>query len=179
MAETVRDWAAVTTFADDGIRRPGRRHADGTVAVDTRAGWAGDDRAWNEQCEAYFEADPAPRPDALPANGVESTTTVAAVESEHGVDPDKEDVPRGGTVAGNERLSAFLERVRDYPSVVSSPAAAAERSPRLSPYLAFGALSTRQVYQRLGEMPESRGASMFRSRLYWNRHNTAIEYNDV
>jgi deoxyribodipyrimidine photo-lyase len=172
VAETVREWDAVRTFSDDGIRRPDRRHADGTVAVDTREGWAGDDRPWNEHCEAYFEGDPAPRPDALPGNAVESTTTVAEVESEHGVDPDKEEVPRGGTVAGNERLSAFLDRVHDYPSVVSPPAAAAERSSRLSPYLAFGALSPRQVYQRLGEVPEGRGASMFRSRLYWNRHYT-------
>jgi deoxyribodipyrimidine photo-lyase len=51
--------------------------------------------------------------------------------------------------------------------------AAAERASRLSPYLAFGALSPRQVYQRVQtRAPDGRGKSMFVSRLYWNRHYT-------
>jgi deoxyribodipyrimidine photo-lyase len=172
VAETVRAWDAVTTFADDGIRRPDRRHYDGTVAVDTRDGWRADLEAWRDQCEAYFEGDLTPRPAAVPENRVESTTTIEAVEAEYGVDPDRTAVPRGGTVAGNERLSAFLDRIHEYPEVVSPPAAAAERGSRLSAYLALGALSSRQVYQRLDDVPDCRGKSMFVSRLYWNRHYT-------
>ena len=169
VAEGVRSWPETTTFADDGICRPDARHPDGTVAVDTRGG---DTDEWADGCEAYFEGEPAPRPDALPDNQVESTTSVAAVEERYDVTPEKTGVPSGGTVAGNERLSAFCERISDYPATVSPPAAAEERSSRLSPYLAFGALSTRQVYQRVDSLPAGRGASMFRSRLYWNRHYT-------
>jgi deoxyribodipyrimidine photo-lyase len=172
VGQEVRSWDAVTAVADDGIRRPGRRHRDGTVAVDTREGWRDEPTPWRDHCEAYFERDTAPRPDPVPENAVPPTTTVEAVESRFDVDPDKRDVPRGGTVAGNERLSALLDRIHEYPEVVSPPAAAAERSSRLSAYLAFGALSPREVYQRVQDARDSRGKSMFVSRLYWNRHYT-------
>ncbi|ELZ22261.1 deoxyribodipyrimidine photolyase [Halosimplex carlsbadense 2-9-1] len=173
VGEAVRSWDAVTTFSDDGIRRTDRRHRDGTVAVDTREGWGnGSETAgrWQDHCEAYFEREPAERPAGLPDNPVESTTSVEAVEDRYDVTPEKSDVPPGGTVAGKERLSAFCDRLSEYPGVVSPPAAAAERSSRLSPYLAFGPLSVRQVYRAVEEAPECRGRSMYRSRLFWNRH---------
>jgi len=154
------DRDGVTVFEDDGIRWPGERDTDGTVAVDTR-------EAWDDYCEAYFERDQHPRPDSLGPNPVESEVTIDAVEARHGINPEKVAVPPGGTVAGTERLSAFLDRLADYPGVVSPPAA---RSSRLSPYLKFGALSERQVYQRVQSAPSSRGRSMYTSRLYWNRH---------
>jgi deoxyribodipyrimidine photo-lyase len=160
---TIRDRDGVTVFADDGIRWPEERERDGTVAADTRDGW-------DESCEAYFEREQHPRPDTLGPNPIESEVTIEEVERRHGVEPAKTDVPAGGTVAGNEALSAFLDRIGEYPSVVSPPAAAEARSSRLSPYLKFGALSHRQVYQRVQEAPSSRGRSMYTSRLYWNRH---------
>jgi len=172
VAETVRQWDAVTTVSDDGIRRVDRRDRDGTVAVDTREGREADPRPWQDYCEAYFEGDPAPRPESTPANPVAATTSVEEIEAQYEVDPEKSDVPRGGTVAGNERLSAFCDRISEYPSVVSPPAEAAERSSRLSAYLALGALSVRQVYRAVEQTPDCRGKSMFRSRLFWNRHYT-------
>jgi len=153
----------VTAFADDGLRWPEERDPDGTVAVDTRD-------SWDDHCEAYFEADPKPRPDTLGPNPVDSEVTIDGIESRYDVTPAKSSVPEGGTVAGNERLSAFVERLGEYPGVVSPPAAAEARSSQLSPYLAFGALSPRQVYQRVQAEPGSRGRSMYTSRLYWNRH---------
>ena len=163
VADEIRAWPETTPVADDGLRYVDRRDRDGTVAVDTRDGW-------REQCEAYFEGEPAARPTALAVNPIESETTVEAVEDRWDVEPEKVGVPTGGTVAGNERLEAFCDRLGAYPSVVSPPAAAAERSSRLSPYLAFGALSPRQVYRRIGQSPDGRGKSMYVSRLYWNRH---------
>jgi deoxyribodipyrimidine photo-lyase len=160
-------WDAVEWFADDGIVRPApdRRDADGGVRVDTRDGW-------QDQCESYFEADPHPRPDALPSNPIESDVTIAAVEDRYDVTPEKRAVPEGGTVAGNDRLSTFLDRIADYPSSVSPPAAAEDGASRLSPYLKFGCLSPRQVYHALQDGPDCRGKSMFESRLFWNRHYT-------
>lgn len=163
----VLSWPETEGFADDGIRRPGpdHREPDGGVTVDTREGW-------DDHCEAYFEGDPAPRPETLPQNPVEGTTSVEAIEDRYDVAPEKRDVPKGGTVAGNERLSAFVDCLHEYPGAVSPPAAAEEGSSRLSPYLAFGCLSTRQAYQRIRDAPESRGREMLTSRLYWNRHYT-------
>jgi len=157
------DRDGVTVFADDGIRWPADRDRDGTVAVDTREGW-------DKHCEAYFERDQHPRPESLGPTPVDSEVTIADVEARHDVSPEKSNVPEGGTVAGTERLSSFVDRLADYPAVVSPPAAAEARSSRLSPYLKFGALSERQVYQRVQAAPASRGRSMYTSRLYWNRH---------
>ena len=160
---TLLDRDGVTVFEDDGIRWPDERGPDGTVAVDTREGW-------DDHCEAYFERDQHPRPDSLGPNPVESEVTVDEVEARYDVVPEKNGVPAGGTVAGTERLSAFVDRLADYPGLVSPPAAAEARSSRLSAYLKFGALSERQVYQRVQSAPSSRGQSMYTSRLYWNRH---------
>ncbi|WP_276272161.1 FAD-binding domain-containing protein [Haloarcula litorea] len=166
--EALLDREGVQVFDDDGIRRPGQRHRDGTVAVDTRATRAGE--GWDDHCEAYFEREPHARPDGLGPNPVDSEVTIEEVEARHDVAPEKRGVPAGGTMAGNERLSAFVDRLTDYPRVVSPPAAAEDRSSRLSPYLTFGALSHRQVYQRVQSAPESRGREMYTSRLFWNRH---------
>ena len=163
VAETVRGWPGTTAHADDGLRYADRRDWDGTVAVDTREGW--DDHA-----EAYFEREPQPRPDSLPENPVASGTTLDTVEAEFEVDPDKHDVPEGGTLAGNARLSAFVDDLQNYPGSVAPPAAAEEGTSGLSPYLAFGALSPRQVYREVQDAPAGRGREMFVSRLYWNRH---------
>ncbi len=157
------DRDGVTAFADDGIRWPAARERDGTVALDTRDGW-------DDHCEAYFEREPHQRPAALERNPIESEVTIDGIERRHDIDPTKRNVPQGGTVAGHEALSAFLERLGEYPQVVSPPAAAEVRSSRLSPYLKFGALSVRQVYRQVQSAPSSRGQSMYTSRLYWNRH---------
>ncbi len=164
VADEVLNWAATDAVADDGLRYVENRHRDGTVAVDTREGW-------REECEAYFEGEPTSRPASLPSNPVDSDTTIEAIEDEFDVTPAKHDVPEGGTLAGNARLSTFLEGIRDYPGSVAPPAAAADGTTRLSPYLAFGALSPRQVYRRLHEeAPACRGREMVVSRLFWNRH---------
>jgi len=133
---TLLDREGVTGFADDGIRWPDERDPDGTVAVDTR-------EDWDDHCEAYFECDQRPRPESLGPDPVDSDVTVGEVETRYGVTPEKTAVPEGGTVAGTERLSAFVDRLADYPGVVSPPAAAQARSSRLSPYLKFGALDER------------------------------------
>jgi deoxyribodipyrimidine photo-lyase len=157
------DREGVTVFADDGLRWPDERAPDGTVAVDTRENW-------DDHCEAYFEREQHPQPESLGSNPLDSEVTVDDIEARHDVVPEKSGVPQGGTVAGNERLGAFCDRLADYPGVVSPPAAAEARSSRLSAYLKFGALSERQVYQRVQAAPDSRGKSMYTSRLYWNRH---------
>lgn len=164
VGDTVRAWPETEAFADDGIRYEDRRHRDGTVAVDTREGW-------REQCEDYFEREPQPRPQSLPVNPVDSGTTVEEIESEYDIDPTKRMVPEGGTLAGNGRLGDFIDRIHDYPGSISPPAAAEDHSSRVSTYLAFGALSPRQVFQRVAESaPDCRGREMLVSRLFWNRH---------
>ena len=90
----------------------------------------------------------------------------------------------GGRQAGLERLSSFLShRGRAYRFSMSSPVTAPANCSRLSPYLAFGTLSMREVWQaqtRAREEVDQRPAEArrgwpqslksFNSRLHWHCH---------
>ena len=95
--------------------------------------------------------------------------------------------PEGGERRAHEVLKAFLcKRGRFYRSEMSSPVTAFESSSRISPYLAWGNLSLRQVYQaalaryrdlKTGDATKSehtkgwlRSLSSFLSRLRWHDH---------
>lgn len=94
------------------------------------------------------------------------------------------DAQVGGIQAGRAVLDDFLaKRSRTYQGDISSPVSAWTGSSRLSPYLAWGNLSLRQVYQasalraaRLAEQrdPEARAwarnLESFLKRLHWQSH---------
>lgn len=107
----------------------------------SRDGWA---RHWDR-----FMAEPvtAPPPGLVPLAGLEPGAIPAAVELGLRDDP----CPlrqRGGREAGLERLQSFLgERGRDYRRAMSGPATGAFACSRLSPHLAWGSLSAREVAQ--------------------------------
>jgi deoxyribodipyrimidine photo-lyase len=152
--ETVLGWHGVEAFGADGIVREG----------ESRDGWS-------DQCEAYFESERHPTPDALPENPISSDCTLDDLRAEYDVDSEKERVPRGGRTPGLRRLDRFVDTIHEYPSAVSRPAAAEQHCSRLSAYLKFGALSIREVYQRVqSDAVDGRGREMFTSRLFWNRH---------
>ncbi|MDH5019934.1 FAD-binding domain-containing protein [Halobacterium rubrum] len=146
----------VEVFADDGVDWTDRGRGD---------------YDWQAQAEVYFERERREAPTELPANRIERTATVDAVETEYGVEPEKTGVQRGGESAAWQRLRAFTDAIGDYPGGISAPTEAEERTSRLSPYLAFGCLTPRQVHQYVKrETGDGRAVSMFESRLYWNRH---------
>lgn len=112
---------------------------------------------------------PLPWPDALPP-GAEALGL------------DSWQPPRrqpGGRAAGLAVLADFLDvRSGQYRGGISSPLSAPSACSRLSPYLAYGCLSLREVVQatrfRQAELPagDRRGAGLaaFISRLYWHCH---------
>ena len=82
---------------------------------------------------------------------------------------------KGGTSTGNKYMHSFLtERVRNYSKFISKPEESRKGCSRLSPYLAWGNLSIREVYQaRLKAKEEfgfKRPSSNFGSRLQWHDH---------
>ena len=98
-----------------------------------------------------------------------------------------EDKPKrqlGGRESGLATLNSFLsQRAIDYRGGISSPIKAEEASSRISPYLAWGCLSMREVIQasRLAiaknkseglspQHPLIRGLQSFESRLHWHCH---------
>ncbi|KJK01289.1 deoxyribodipyrimidine photolyase [Burkholderiaceae bacterium 26] len=107
---------------------------------------------------------------------------------------------RGGRTRGAEVLREFLsERSRHYRGGISSPLTAPSACSRLSPYLAYGCLSMREVVQgteqRLLQLKgnadddavwQRKGLSAFVSRLHWHCHfiqklesEPAIEFRNL
>ncbi|WP_420348906.1 FAD-binding domain-containing protein [Pelagibius sp.] len=107
----------------------------------SRDGWA---RRWDR-----FMAEPATAPPpALPSlAGLDPGGIPAAADLGLGHDPCPQR-QRGGRDAALERLQTFLsERGRDYRRAMSNPAEGAAACSRLSPHLAWGSLSAREVTQ--------------------------------
>jgi deoxyribodipyrimidine photo-lyase len=105
----------------------------------------------------------------------------------------------GGRRLGLEVLQDFLsDRSGQYRGGISSPLSAPTACSRLSPYLAFGCVSLREVvqstYHAIAELPsgnsaagwQKKGLVAFVSRLYWHCHfiqklesEPALEYQNV
>ena len=89
-------------------------------------------------------------------------------------DPDPRLQPGGPGAAAECLASFFAERGRGYERFVSKPAGSRIHCSRLSPYLAWGNLSIRQVYQALEANRQrfgwDRPMSAFESRLHWHCH---------
>jgi deoxyribodipyrimidine photo-lyase len=109
------------------------------------------------------------------------------------------DIPKqrqlGGRRLGLEVLQDFLsDRSAQYRGGISSPLSAPSACSRLSPYLAFGCVSLREVvqstYYAIAELPagnwQKKGLVAFVSRLYWHCHfiqklesEPALEFQNV
>ena len=87
----------------------------------------------------------------------------------------KPEFQAGGTAAGEQVLDQFLtERAAGYQRFISKPEGSRVHCSRLSPYLAWGNISLRQVYQALKQRQQQggwgRALSAFESRLHWHCH---------
>lgn len=82
---------------------------------------------------------------------------------------------KGGRSTGLKYMSSFLtDRVKNYSKNISKPEESRKSCSRLSPYLAWGNLSIREVYQARLQAKEEysfkRPSSNFGSRLQWHDH---------
>jgi len=131
-------------------------------------------RNWQEHAEAWLEGDqhtPGWGDGDVTRLVVETGVTPAAVDRAFDVAPAKRKVPTGSHRVAAERLRSFVDRIPSYPRHISAPQKAREGASGLSPYLNFGLLSVRQVYQAVSDRaPSCRGREMFTDRLYWNLH---------
>lgn len=87
----------------------------------------------------------------------------------------KPEFQAGGTAAAEQVLDQFLtERAAGYQRFISKPEGSRVHCSRLSPYLAWGNISLRQVYQALKRRQHQggwgRALSAFESRLHWHCH---------
>ena len=167
----VTDWCQShgvpwTEYRQDGVVR----------RLASRNGWA---KNWDgRMAEPITKA-----PLSLPPIGIEQGVLPKSAD----IGLENDDCPgrqTGGRAAGLERLNSFLaSRGKDYRWAMSSPISAEEACSRLSPYLAYGAVSMREVAQatwakqrelKQNEQPHNKSwrASMrsFSGRLHWHCH---------
>jgi len=128
----------------------------------SRDGWA---RRWEQR----LGGEPLPAPARLrPPSGAWALGTIPSA-SDLGLAPDPcPGRQPGGRRAGLALLESFLnERGRGYARGLSSPLTAPTACSRLSPHLAFGTLSLREVVQA---SRRRRGPKAFEERLHWHCH---------
>jgi len=112
----------------------------------------GSRNGWNRLWEARMEADRADVPRSTGHGGratVARLATVGILDGRGlGLPADTKDRQPGGERAAHDVLDDFLSRRgRHYSGGISSPLSAPASCSRLSPYLAFGAISMRTVWQ--------------------------------
>lgn len=136
-----------------------------------RAGWAG-------ARDAFVAADVIPAPPALRGiEGIEAGPIPNARALRLGDDPCPHR-QNGGRIAGLAALDSFLaSRGAAYAGGISSPLSAERACARISPHLALGSLSIREVTHALNARraagmtgPWARSLSAFESRLAWRDH---------
>lgn len=93
-------------------------------------------------------------------------------ELKHEIEPM---IQRGGRPKGEQLLNSFLtQRYLNYSSHISKPSQSRKSCSRLSPHLAWGTLSNREVYQKtilsLKNSKSKRNLNNFISRLHWHCH---------
>ncbi len=156
-----------TDLQDEGVIR----------RLSSREGWA---RKWDS-----FMSNPITLPPRALPNIV--SQDIGDIPTAADLNLRADNCPRrqsGGREAGLETLYSFLhERGQPYRRAMSSPALGAVHCSRLSPFLAWGALSLREVTQAtwarqrelkaMGRRDGWRGSmSSFNGRLHWRNHFT-------
>lgn len=128
----------------------------------TRDGWS---RLWQERMRQPLQ----PAPGRLEPHGAEAGVLPPARRTI--------EVQRGGERAAHELLESFLARRGErYHREMSSPLTAGESGSRLSPHLAWGTISARQVYQAVQKRREAaegtwrQALAAFVARLHWRDH---------
>ena len=148
-------------FASNGVTR-GRQH---------RRGW---NRDWTRQMSQPCDVlDPQNIRSCAQAR--HSLASFSLSEPPAGWNSRDAHFQRGGETQAQQVLKNFLQRrAKRYALDISKPLASRESCSRLSPYLAWGNLSIRQVYQALKEAQDrggpSRALQAFESRLHWHCH---------
>ena len=133
------------------------------------------DKAWSQLMTRAPQAAPSQLtvPDGL---GALASTASQPDLADPAPCPDRQ---QGGSQRGEKLLASFLERrCVGYQYNISSPNTAVRACSRLSPHIAYGTVSLREIYQQAkatGQHPNSlprkkRSLTSFRSRLHWHCH---------
>ncbi|WP_203258136.1 cryptochrome/deoxyribodipyrimidine photo-lyase family protein [Hyunsoonleella ulvae] len=136
-----------------------------------------DREGWNEKVDAFYAITPLPfQPKqqqliAIEAiNSLEQNFKVPELTT-----PEFTPFQKGGRTTGKRYLESFLsERYPNYMFHISKPELARTSCSRMSPYLAWGNLSVREVYHEAYQLKQTskhkKALEAFMSRLRWQTH---------
>ncbi len=159
-----------------------RRKFSGFENSAVKTSGRGNAEKWEEDAQGWFESDRISAPEKISDNPVESEVSLDEIREKHSLQPEKEKFGKGGTREARERLEKFLESIERYSGCISSPSKAEASTSHLSPYIRYGCISPREVYQEAEkkkyEVENSESVQMFLDRVFWQQHfNQKIEDN--
>ncbi len=139
-------------------------------SLTNRVGWVQDWEWWMSEPQRIFLPKSG---DLVPSQTIDKTA--ANFETIHLGTPQETPFQKGGTSMGLRYLESFLEyRIANYNNHISKPFLARKSCSRMSPYIAWGNLSVREVWQRAKKLretsPYKRQLDGFTSRLRWQAH---------
>jgi len=191
-----RDLSVQAWCKKNGVRYEEMPQTGVVRRLASRDGWSA---KWFERMKAPLT--PVPTRLVLPENiaATEFSFGVIPTLAEVGLSPStKPGAQHGGEALAHEELESFLfQRGKNYRYEMSSPVTGESSCSRLSPYLTFGAISLRTVYQASVERRQSLSAlpgngtwqkslSSFEERLVWHCHfmqkledEPAIEFHNM
>jgi len=137
---------------------------------------------WANYAKNWFESEKYSRPENIQENSLKGNTSIKEIREKYSIEPEKEEFGKGGSFEAEKRLEEFIERIDNYSGCISSPSRAESSTSHLSPYIRYGCVSPRQVYQKVKEKTDSRNnersVEMFKDRIFWQQHfNQKIEDN--
>lgn len=132
---------------------------------------------WNKLWKQYMNA-PLQNPDLQKISSIvfeEMNTSFFGEKIPKKFTQSHPDFQKGGTTTGLRYMDDFFKnRIHNYSRHISKPLESRRGCSRLSPYLTWGNLSLRQVYQTQKEIKKDksykRNFTNFESRLHWHCH---------
>lgn len=133
--------------------------------------------SWNMLCDAFYAKEPlkfTPQP-----NQLLPITDIEQLEKTFNVPDLKTDTntafQKGGRATGLKYLNSFFDkRYQNYLTNISKPELARTSCSRISPYIAWGNLSIREVYHQAYHLKQNathkKALDAFMSRLRWQTH---------
>lgn len=136
-----------------------------------------DREKWTEHCNTYFDTEPlsfSPSENQLLSivniKAIEELLAIPSLET-----PEDSLFQKGGRTMGMKYLDSFLDkRYVNYMNHISKPELARTGCSRISPYIAWGNLSIREVYRKAFFLKKTsdnkKPLEAFMSRLRWQAH---------
>lgn len=137
---------------------------------------------WANYAKHWFESDMYQKPDKIIDNNLNGNTSINEIKKKYEINREKDIFGEGGSYEAEKRLEEFIDRIDNYSGCISSPSRAESSTSHLSPYIRYGCISPRQVYQKVVSETDSRNnersVEMFKDRIFWQQHfNQKIEDN--